>query len=346
MAKMFRSLVCIVGLASMAAPGQELPPLRNTVFGINYVPAHVPESTDADAVQALLECRALGGHLSYIWEWPSGDKGLNDGAKLAAAAKELGFELTLQMSPTAIGAPVLPSGLQGTSFRDPDVRSRYLDDIGKMARLEADYFILAAEINLLYEVNPREFDSFVTLYREAYKLVKGISPKTKVGVSLHMDMLFSFSQFSILPRLEPQDFIGLTSYPHWLVADGVYKSVEDIPLWYYKRLRLLIAKPIIFTEIAWPTGGRSSIEQQTAFVKRLPELMRGVNPEVITWALQHDVKHFQTRWLTEQQIAILLGYKVDPEVLFDELNTMGLLSWDGPPKPAWLEALNYPLRSK
>jgi hypothetical protein len=211
-----------------------------------------------------------------------------------------------------------------------------------LARLEPDYLVLATEINILYQVNPAEFSEFVLLFQEARNRVRTISPKTKTGVSHHMDMLFAFQQLPILERLQPQDFIGLTSYPNWLVSEGLYRSVQDIPLWYYRRLRLLIAKPIVFTELGWPTGGRSSLEEQRQFVERLPELMRGVNPELVTWALQHDAKHFQTRWLNERQVAILRGYQVDPEVLFDELNTMGLLSWDGPPKPSFFEALRYP----
>jgi hypothetical protein len=316
--------------------------LRRTVFGVNFVPARIPESSDEDAVQALLEARQLGGHLSYIYEWPSAEKGLRDAANLAQAARDLGFALTLQISPTAIGAPAVPPDVEGNSFRDQDVRGRYLQAVETLAKLEPDYLVLATEINILYQVNPAEFNEFVALFQEARNRVRAISPNTKTGVSHHMDMLFAFQQLPILERLQPQDFIGLTSYPNWLVREGIYRSVQDIPLWYYRRLRLLIAKPIVFTELGWPTGGRSSLEEQRQFVERLPELMRGVNPELVTWALQHDAKHFQTRWLNERQVAILRGYQVDPEVLFDELNTMGLLSWDGPPKPSFFEALKYP----
>lgn len=306
----------------------------------------MPDSSPELIIQALLEAGQLGGHVSYIWEWSSGDRGYSDAKALADAAHALGFSVTLQLSPTAIGAPVVPPDLTGTSFRDEEIRARYLADVERLAALEPDYLVLAAEINLLFQENPREFDAFESLFHEGYKRAKQISPKTKVGVSHHMDMLFAFPQLSILERLQPQDFIGLTSYPNWLVSEGLYKSVADIPLWYYKRLRLLIAKPILFTELAWPSGGRSNLDMQHEFIARLPELMKGVNPEQITWALQHDVKHFQPRWLNEKQVAILLNYKVDAEVLFEELNTMGLLSWDGPPKPSWFKALEYPENTK
>ena len=33
------------------------------------------------------------------------------------------------------------------------------------------------------------------------------------------------------------------------------------------------------------------------------------------------------------------GFEVDPAELFSELNSMGILSWDGPPKPAWFAAM-------
>lgn len=318
------------------------PVAKKTPFGVNYVPAHIPDSTEEDARQALLEALTLGSHVSYIWEWSSGEKGYNDAVLLAIAASALNLKLVLQMSPSAIGGPTVPPDLTETSFHDPTVRARFIQDAERFAHLQPDYLILATEINLAYEVNRHEFEGFRTLYAQAYEAVKRIAPKAKVGVSFHMDMLFAMNQLRILEIMGKQDFVALTSYPNWLVANEYYGSVADIPLWYYKRLRLIIRKPIIFSELAWPTGGRSNIDLQEQFVARLPELMRGVEPELITWAMQHDVRHFQTKYLTQEQIQVLLGFKVDAQELFDELNTMGLLSWDGPPKPAWFRALEYP----
>jgi hypothetical protein len=208
--------------------------------------------------------------------------------------------------------------------------------------LHPEYLVLATEVNFMYHLNRPEFDHFLTLYRQAYSEVKAISPSTQVSISYHMDMMFAYSQFEILEMVGPQDFVAFTSYPAWLVYSGFFPSVQDIPLWWYGRLKLLIAKPIVFSEIAWPSAGRGNLEDQEQFVQRLPELLRIVNPELVTWALQHDVKHFRTEWLNEQQSLILQGFEVDAAELFTELNSMGLLSWDGPPKPAWFRALEWP----
>jgi hypothetical protein len=336
--------ICVYWIATLALTSTclaQLPAPLQTPFGLNYVPAHIPESTPEDSAQALVEALSIGGHVSYIWEWSSGNKGYEDAAQLTAAARSIGLKVFLQLSPTAIGAAAAPEEFPQASFQDPNVRARYLSDVELMAGLQPEYLILAAEINLLYAVNPAEFAAFQTLYAEAYRRMKIISPTTQVGVSFHMDMLFSLNQLKLLEIMGPQDFVALTSYPAWLISSGIYKTVADIPLWYYRRLRLIIARPIIFSELAWPSGGKSNLEMQEAFVARLPELLRGVNPTLVTWAMQHDVRHFQVQWLNEAQIRTLLGFKVDPAELFDELNTMGLLSWDGPPKPAWFRAVEY-----
>ncbi len=55
--------------------------------------------------------------------------------------------------------------------------------------------------------------------------------------------------------------------------------------------------------------------------------------------MQHDVHHFRVEFLNEAQIEILRGFEVDPAELFSELNSMGILAGDGPPKPAWFAAM-------
>jgi hypothetical protein len=315
--------------------------MAQTSFGINYTPAHVPQSTDEDSAQALLESAAIGSHMSYIWEW-GGDEaqGFANAQQIVKAARTLNMKAFLQITPTSLGSASVPPDLAPAGFDDPAVRQRFISDVQQLAALQPDYLVLATEINLLYYLKRNEFNHFQTLYVEAYNAIKAVSPTTKVGVSYHMDMFFSYSQESLLNLMKPHDFVAFTSYPSYLVYSGIYKSVAEIPSSWYSKIRVLISSPIIFSEIAWPTAGLGNLDDQATFVKRLPELMKVVQPELITWAMLHDVQHFSTTALNNAQIQVLLGFKVDPDELFTELNNMGLLSWDGPPKPSWYSALS------
>jgi len=314
----------------------------NERFGTGFTPARYPLSTDDDVLQALRENLALGAYTTYVWDWGASDDvdQLHDFVPLV---RSVGLKPFLQISPTALGEASPPAGLVGRTFGDADVRARYLSDVDELAVLQPEYMNLAAEINLLAYRNPGQFTNYKSLYREAYARVKEISPNTKVGISLHMDLFFGDEQFTIMEDL-PHDYVGFTSYPAWAVHEDYYESPTEMVTDYYDRIRVVFPKEdIVFTEMGWPSGGRGTLEEQAEFVRNLPRLLEGVRPDLVLWALQHDVGHYQVSNLTPEQIAIIENFGVDPNQLFDELNSTGLLSWAGPPKPAYFDALNLDL---
>jgi hypothetical protein len=174
--------------------------------------------------------------------------------------------------------------------------------------------------------------------------VKQISPATKVGVSHHLDLMFMFAQFGLIDLMGPQDYIGFTTYPAHLVYEGLFPSIAQFPAAYYTRARQLTQKPIVFTEVGWPSGGRGSPQDEADFISRLPELMADAHPDLIMWCREHDNPHLSLADLTPQDLAILSMFNVNPQQLLDELNTTGLRFWDGSPKPAWSSALGLPFR--
>ncbi len=327
--------IVLVGLSGLAAAQAK----QGTPLGSLFTPAHVPNTTGQDTLNAMLETAVIGGHISYMWEWSSGTTGFDRLRDLMPYYRALGFKVFIQINPTGLGEPAPPDSLP-KSFADPLTRFRYLADVRKAAELKPEYINLAAEINLVYYLDRTQFDSFKTLYAQAYDLVKSVSPQTKVGVSYHMDLFFSDEgEFALTETLGTQDYIGFTTYPAWTVYQGHFASIADIPTIYYSRIRSVVpTKPVIFAEVGWPTGGRGSLDDQNAFVQQMPRLLGSVNPELITWTMLHDVNHFRVEALNDVQIEILRGFQVDPAQLFAELNSMGILSWDGPPKPAYLTA--------
>lgn len=343
---MLRTLFVALSVAALlAAPGWTTAAsaqAKDSPFGVLLTPAHMPTPRDGDLLQSLQETAHVGGHVSYMWEWAD-NTGFENIAALMPLYRAFGLKTFLQMSPTAIGRPVPPDGM-AASFANPDVRSRYLADVERVAALQPDYMNLAAEINLLHhvdgELGTSQWSEYATLYREAYTRAKAISPNTQIGVSFHLDLLFGYEQYALIEELGEQDYVGFTTYPSWLVYKGVFASVDDIPVEYYDRVRIVVPeKPIVYAEIGWPSAGTGTYASQAEYVAALPRLLHGSAPVLMTWAMLHDVDHFKVEWLTEEQWEVLRGFDLDPVVLFAELNSMGLLFWDGPPKPSWLEAI-------
>jgi hypothetical protein len=311
----------------------------STPFGTSFTPRHYPNIQDEDVWQAFMEVGAVGNHLSFMIHWSEGNLQVAKLRDLFGYCREIGLKTVLQLNPTGLGQPAPPSALP-PSFGASEVQARFLADVGSLAGLHPDYLLLATEINLMHYLNPDEFARFIPLYRTAYQTVKEISPETRVGVSYHLDLFFGAQEYDLVQQMGPQDFAGFTTYPAWTVYKGYYPQAGQVPSLYYDRIRDLLPDiPIIFSEVGWPSGGPGNMQDQADFVASLPRLMQRVQPELITWAMLHDVNYFNVDALTPEQAAIIRGFDLTPEELFSQLNTMGLLSLEGPPKPSWFKAL-------
>ena len=312
--------------------------VKGDPLGSMFTPAHWPHPTDQDVLHAILEIGAIGGHASYMWQWGDGNSSYLQMQALTPLFRQYGLKVFLQLSPTALGTPAPPGGLPPT-FTSPQTQAQYLSDVQNLASLHPDYLNLGAEINLMYYLQPAEFAAFEPLYQQAYALAKEVSPSTQVGVSYHLDLFFGDNEFNIVDQLGPQDYVGFTTYPAWTVYEGYYPAPDQLQTVYYDRIRLVIpTAPVVFAEVGWPTGGLGSLADQAAYVSALPKYMAVTNPVLITWCMEHDAANFNLGRVTPQQFQLLLGFHLDPREFFDELDTMGMLSTDGPPKPSWITA--------
>ena len=184
-----------------------------------------------------------------------------------------------------------------------------------------------------------EFENYKTLYRDAYYLVKAISPETQVGLS-YLYKLFLWDQELALPsELGPHDFIAFATYPGWMVRRGIVDSPFDIDSNWYGQIRQVFPNiPIIISEIGWASEGSGSRAQQADFIGELPRLMRDLRPHLVTWTLLHDVTFFHPNLLSLEAVEFLDSLGVDYELLFQDFNSMGIHERDGTPKPSWLQA--------
>jgi hypothetical protein len=314
---------------------------RNTPFGVMFNAAHAPDgnTTPEDFSRGLMMCHAVGGHIAYMHEWQSGEPGRAYLSALVPVFRALNQKIFLQFAPTILGEPQPPTGL-AASFSDPLVRSRYLSEVSWLAQFRPDHLVLGAEADLTFYFSPLNAEAYASLYKEAYVLVKRISPQTQVGLSYHLDLLFTTGAFWVVDYMGPQDFIGLTTYPNWLVHNGHVPSVSAIPTSYYDKVRMVFPnRPILFSEVGWPSAGRGSADEQAVFIRHLPRLFANVRPEIVTWTTLSDTRYFRASLLNGIQLESLDNLSVPPQLLFDMLNSMGLQDWDGVEKPAYRAAM-------
>jgi len=294
--------------------------------GVAVTPRHFPDHTPAEVADAFKLSRTVADHAVFIFQWGEFDPAV--AKQLAVQCASNGLAPVLSLSPTTLAGGRkeldLPADVRrragaNLSFANPDVREAFVGAAEALARLKPPYLCLATEINFLAQ-RIEEFVRFASLYKEAYRAVKKISPGTAVFVSFQWEFALILDlkepnkiddHTKLFDIFRPElDAVGLTTYP-----SGHHVSPADMPANFYDlaKRHLREGDVVLFTEVGWPSGGSGSEGEQAAFIDRLPGLMRGLRPRVVAWSLLHDVSH----------------------PAFDaELATTGLLTSDGRAKPA------------
>jgi len=296
--------------------------------GVAITPRNFPNHSAADVDQAFRLAREAGRHAVFIYQWSELDPAVV--STMFAKAAQHDLIPVLGLSPTTLDqgrkeldvpASVRRQAGADLSFSNPVVRAAYVKTATELARLKPVYLCLATEINFLALQRLPEYLHFASLYKEAYRAVKQISPTTRVFVT------FQWEWVRILDAREPDriaehskvidifrpelDVAGFTTYPA-----PFHETPAQLPPNYYTWMFRHIGphEPVMLMEIGWPTSGTGNEAEQLSFLRRLPELLKGINLIGLEWALLHDVQ---------------IG-------AFDaNLNTVGLRYRDGRPKPTY-----------
>jgi len=326
--------MALVGLFCLAAAGTVQ---GQAPRGVAVTPRNFPDHTMADVDEAFRLAREVGRRAVFIYQWSELDRDLVK-AMLAKAARS-GLVPILGLSPTTLDQGRkeldLPASLRSQaganlSFSNPVARAAYINLATSLAQLKPPYLCLATEINLLAIQRLSEFLQFVSLYKEAYRAIKRVSPGTTVFVS------FQWEWVRILDAREPDriadhakvinifrpelDLVAFTTYPAEF-HETPARLPPDYYTWMFRHIQP--RDPVMIMEAGWLTSGAGNEAEQVAFLERLPGLLKGIHLVGLEWALLHDVH---------------IG-------AFDaNLNTVGLRYRNGRPKPGYsrFRALNLP----
>jgi hypothetical protein len=266
---------------------------RGFLMGMVPSPKSLPDSDFDDLVNAYQELGTIAD-VAMIWGSPGGI-GLYDrllGNQVVTAVRVYGLKpvLTLnfhtikEVPGQGLGLVIdAPSGVAPV-VSDPEFRDLWVAEAKMIAQeFKPDYFSLGNEINDYFLIHPADLDDYLTLFEEAYREIKDVSPETKVFVVFSYNHLIDNQQWELLGIFsERADIIGLTTYP-WKHFDSPNEIEED----YYSRLNQYLDKPIAFTEIGWPST--NSEGEQAEFLTRFLELTRENDVEMINWLFLHEM---------------------------------------------------------
>ncbi len=311
------------GLSRAKQPTAKATQARKSVLGTALFPANYPRFTQRDLLGFFDLAASMGNHVFTVSKWtdPTPTESLR---LIMSMCHAKGLKFHLYLDAIALDQrrdhPAVPQNLKGKSLADPEVRAAFRAEALRLAQLKPDMLGLSTEVNLL-AVNPREFESFVSLERETYQTIKATEPGLLVTVSFQWDVLRGLKQFELLKRFSTGvDTYSFTSYPQFHV-----KGPNQIPNDYFAIVRkYLPTERLGFSEIGWSATTAEDEETQASFFARLPELFREVRPEYLTLAMLHDV---------QGNFPAGLEY----------LGTMGVRRNNGTPKRSWELIRRLPL---
>lgn len=172
-----------------------------------------------------------------------------------------------------------PSVDPQAGFTDPKVREAFVAYAAYVAKnYQPAYMALGVEVNMTFERAPEQFDAYLSAYSEAYDVVKGNSPKTKVFPTFQLeDLEGSFGdvhppRWELFDRFRGRmDVLAISTYPFL----GEARSAADIRENYYAELKDHWSGEIIISESGYasaPVEGRVTVgteADQQAYLERL-----------------------------------------------------------------------------
>jgi len=264
---------------------------RGFFIGMVPMPKSEPETTFDDITAAYEEVGQIGD-VTMVWGTPSGI-GLYEKLKqsqVVTAVRVYGLKPVLTLNFHTIkeipgqGLKVVidaPEGVEADAS-DEEFRELWVDEAKNIAKeFKPEYFSLGNEINDYFYLNPDDLEDYLTLYDQAYKAIKEVSPKTKVMVVFSYTHLIDNNQWDLFERFDNVDVFGLTTYP-W----KHFSTPDEISNDYYSKLNQYTTKPIAFTEIGW-AGDET---QQAEFLVKFLELTKNNNLEMINWLFLHETE--------------------------------------------------------
>ncbi len=175
----------------------------------------------------------------------------------------------------------LPGGIDPEmGFADPDLREAFIAYTTYVVKTyEPEYLALGVEVNMLYERKPQQFEAFVSLYQEAYRVAKETRPETKVFPTFQLEDLEGTLDDIHPPHWEVleyftgmMDVLAVSTYPY--LADDV-TGASGIREDYFSQLRDRFEGEIIIAETAYPSApveGEAAVgseEDQSAYLARV-----------------------------------------------------------------------------
>jgi hypothetical protein len=256
-----------------------------------------------------------------VYDWADADFQIN-------AVVDGGMKVSLILN--AIDAK-LPEDVKEAGFADPAFRQRHQDFMQRFLdryKGKISYLWLGNEVNLHLSADDNEHQDYIDFFNVMYRAAKEAQPELQIGLIVTFPYEDEPVIYDIIKGTRTSDLVGYTYYPQWLsIAPGNAAAALDR----IHDLNQKLGTRYAIVETAWSTDKyKGSKNAQAEYVKAYLASLRN-NPRsarefTCYWGL-YDPK--LKGW---HKAAFLFN-----SGLIGWLESLGMVTNDGKPKPAWNE---------
>ena len=228
----------------------------------------------------------------------------------------------------------LPEDIDDADFADEQFRKRHREFMGLFLdryQTRLSYLWLGNEVNLHLSANDNEQYDYIGFFEQMYRAAKEAHPELQVGLIVTFPYEDEPIVYDLVEGAEIADLIGYTYYPQWLSMkpEDAGPALDRI-----HALNERLGTRYAIVETAWSSrefGG--SEEAQAIYVSSYLASLEDT---------PRDTREFTCYWgLFDPE----LSFWHKTALMFDSgvvnwLETLGLVTNDNDPKPAWTEFVN------
>lgn len=247
------------------------------------------------------------------------------------------FDLAFTLRVVDTSITWLPTDLAGKSLTDPEVQQRLQELLHRILPLfnaRMKWINISNEVDLFVYMYPGRETEVIDFLGHTRMMVRGINPALSVGAVLSFGT--ALNSDPLLKKIDPiLDHVSATYYP--LLSTFAPRQPSDAT----GDIRLLAAltkKPIILTEIGYPSSGllTSSPQQQGEFYRNVLDALQKEGSHFIAANL------FQHADMPPPTVIHLASFYYSEEVANRYralLSSLGMKTFAGTLKPAWSELM-------
>lgn len=341
--KRFTIFLCAAGFLLLSATAS-----RAADFGISPFPAHgdKPSPVDViDAIQKVTDAGVTAALITKSWREMEPIKGVYN---LQALADSINTNDDLNRN-ELVGIDLIdtvkrdmPDYLKDKKWDDPVVAERFdelMKHLGALLTGAPKFVSLGNDADVYFHMHPDELAGYMKFFERAQASAQRVFLGARVGITVTYEGLASGREKLIQTLLQPCTIAIFTYYPF---VNTRLQPIENVGEHLDAMIKAAGDRPVVLQEVGYPSSESvgSSNKQQAFFFRTVIAAIRQ-RPQ-ISFANLYMLHDFPSS--TCAQMIDYYNGNDWPQDAKDRFHafmcSLGLMSTDDVPKPAWAEVRN------